>query len=98
MDSEALREAAEMAGLVKSYTDEGWAGWGAIDALGCELMGLNHPALPSYVADLLVAKVREGCYVMRAKHFVSLGADIWRELATPAQRITAAMAVLKGVE
>lgn len=105
MDSELLRRACLKAGLPITDRARGLRGKGWGVKLNMEgpdghllegyTMPYDHPALPSYVADILVGMVRErapGTYCVTLERIT--GTERWPAFATPAQRITAAMETL----
>lgn len=97
MDSELLRRACERAGLTFYLRDDVDPCFQLRDRLGNgPWWDVDDPALPSYVADILVGMVRE--LPRGASHYsatlcsvAGLGVQE-RLMATPEQRITAAMA------
>lgn len=102
MDSEVLREACELAGMEIVRWGDGWA----IAVREDRFLNPEHPVerpwIESRCADLLVGKVRDlvnrgvvASYALCAA-LQEIEQDLIEVYATPAQRITAAMAVLKG--
>ena len=97
MDSRTLRIACDVAGFVINKAEglEPCDWW----ARGWRDYASNDPALPAYVASLLVAKVTDlDDYHLREESF---GNIMWRQgcdepdFATDTQRIRAAMEVLR---
>ena len=90
---EELRAACEAAGL---EWDDGWCAASAYQWRGESRQTIYHPqdpALPAYVASLLIAKVREmaDADLEPMEYFQH---ETW--LATPTQKIRAAMEILKS--
>lgn len=98
MDNEELREAAEVAGL--EVRDKAIApGWEAgKHEPGCVWWwDDDDPALPAYIAELLVAMVRKRMVVMWPLKVLDVGCySMWT--STAAKRIRAAMRMLKEEE
>ena len=103
MDNSLLRKGCELAGMVEAPSGEitGADVW--LTADDSWLFASDNPALHSYVASLLVAKVREGDTTIRQYFYdeleailaaISLSLDM--ETATDEQRIRAAISVLSS--
>lgn len=97
MTPEQLREACEMAGLIVSDIATGH-GWKVRPYSNNFVWRYNDPALPAYVAELLVAKVRERMKDKTPVQRRRIGAMLndWWWMTTLEQRITATMKVLTG--
>lgn len=87
MDSEELKAAAIMAGMLYAEDFDEWM----YDAFEYKAYD---PALPSYVASLLVAMVRNGDYDVAKGFYDEISKMDYPETATDEQRIRAAMKVL----
>ena len=106
LTGEELREACEMAGLGIVQKDAPLAHqWIAKDGRGHDWINFD-PALPSYVAELLVAMVGDRGHDAAVRFYILIGAATDESsahhnktasvhLATATQRIRAAMSVLK---
>lgn len=98
MDSELLRRGCERAGLTFYLRDDVDPCFQLRDRLGNgPWWDADDPALPSYVADILVGMVREAGLSDGLQDQLSLIWDLeYFTDATPERRITAALAVLEA--
>ncbi len=79
LTSEELRAACEMAGLgLTSEWGGRWAVYAPVGESGAQVRMLhNHPALPAYVAELLVGKVRDQGWMLLAENDTVLLWNCW---------------------